>query len=718
VKAPGTKLINLIVHDTASGLSLWSEAPDSEVYGCIVYNNGWEGADRPHGHGIYSQNSTGKKTFKDNIVFNQFDKGIQIYGSSAAELRNFLVEGNTAFNAGLISLDRGSSENMVVAGGSNGPDEIVIQNNYFYGNELKGALGIGGDRAKDLIFRDNYVSHLSRFKYWATATVTGNTFVRDTSMIELYTTVDATSLPYNWEKNTFHSRELKYTPFGYYKSGSSGKGLSFGGWQQTTRFDDASTYVKARPTGAKVFVRPNQYQPGRGHVTVFNWNLSSTVSVDVGSILSSGQSYEVRNAQNYFASPVLTGTYNGSPLNIPMNGLSAATPVGLSTPPSTGPEFNVFVVQAMSSATAPAAATPANTVPTISSISNQTIAEDGATSAISFTISDSITSSSSLGLVGSSSNPTLVPNANIKFGGSASSRTVTVTPTPDKSGLATITISVTDGSLIATRLFSVTVTEVNDAPEISAASDLSIETDGGSASGSFSVSDEETSSGSLSVIGSSSNPALVPNSNVICSGTSGSRTVLVKSVAGAYGTATITLRVSDGERTDSTSFNVTVSKPLAPYVAVELEAGRLTSPMVITSSSGASAGGYVTSATVDQGSAVVTVNVPKSGEYAIWCRVLGRDGNRDSMFVSVDGGAEDIYDMTEGLWSSAWQWTPVNGRAGGRRPLALNPRVFTLSAGAHTITFRGREPGAGLDRIIVTSDPAFVPSDDITGLNL
>ena len=54
-----------------------------------------------------------------------------------------------------------------------------------------------------------------------------------------------------------------------------------------------------------------------------------------------------------------------------------------------------------------------------------------------------------------SSNLTLVPNANIVFGGSGASRTVTVTPVSGLSGTATITITLTDnGSLTASDTFT------------------------------------------------------------------------------------------------------------------------------------------------------------------------------------------------------------------------------------------------------------------------
>jgi hypothetical protein len=41
---------------------------------------------------------------------------------------------------------------------------------------------------------------------------------------------------------------------------------------------------------------------------------------------------------------VVSGTYEGGNVRIPMSGLHTAAPVGMDALPPTGPEFNVFVV--------------------------------------------------------------------------------------------------------------------------------------------------------------------------------------------------------------------------------------------------------------------------------------------------------------------------------------------------------------------------------------
>src|SRR5262249_39232351 len=96
--------------------------------------------------------------------------------------------------------------------------------------------------------------------------------------------------------------------------------------------------------------------------------------------------------------------------------------------------------------------------PTISAISNRTVAVNASTGPIPFTVSDPDSGAGNLVLNGVSSNPTVVPNANIVFGGSGSNRTLTITPAANQSGAAVITITVSDpGGLSASTSFTLTV---------------------------------------------------------------------------------------------------------------------------------------------------------------------------------------------------------------------------------------------------------------------
>lgn len=210
-----------------------------------------------------------------------------------------------------------------------------------------------------------------------------------------------------------------------------------------------------------------------------------------------------------------------------------------------------------------------NSAPTISNIFSRTITEDSSTGAINFTIGDDETAAGSLAVSGSSSNPALVGNSNIVFGGSGSVRTVSVTPFADASGETTITITVSDGTAIDTDTFRVTVSAVNDAPVISSIGNQSVSAGGATPVLGFTIDDVESAPGSLNVSASSSNATLVPASGIVLGGSGANRTIVVTPAGDASGTATITLTVSDGSASSSELFSVTVtgSDDAAPAVS-------------------------------------------------------------------------------------------------------------------------------------------------------
>jgi formylglycine-generating enzyme required for sulfatase activity len=210
-----------------------------------------------------------------------------------------------------------------------------------------------------------------------------------------------------------------------------------------------------------------------------------------------------------------------------------------------------------------------NSTPTISNITDQSINSGISTGAIPFTIGDTITAASSLTLSGSSSNTTLVPNANIIFGGSGENRTVTVTPASGKSGTATITVTVSDGPLSASDTFVLTV---NSAPTISNIADQTVIANGNTGALSFMIGDAQTAASSLTLSSSSSNTTLVPNANIVFDDTYplrgyGYRTVTVTPAGGQSGTVTITVTVSDGSLSMSDTFVLTIN-PAAAMVFI------------------------------------------------------------------------------------------------------------------------------------------------------
>ncbi len=97
-----------------------------------------------------------------------------------------------------------------------------------------------------------------------------------------------------------------------------------------------------------------------------------------------------------------------------------------------------------------------NLPPSLNTVSNQTTLENTGLS-IGFTVFDAESAPGSLVVTGSSSNTALVPNGNLLFGGSGSSRSLLITPAVSQFGTATITLTVSDGSASTSGTFILTV---------------------------------------------------------------------------------------------------------------------------------------------------------------------------------------------------------------------------------------------------------------------
>jgi Big-like domain-containing protein/parallel beta helix pectate lyase-like protein len=299
-QSQNVKLINLVIHDMpGKGIGAWSENTDAEIYGCLIYYNGMS----DHDHGIYVQNQNGTKRIADNIIFDQASHGIHGYGSSDAFLDNITIEGNTVFESGALLNE--SSRNILLGGGRVAQNPVVLSN-YTY---LRGSLGnsnVGYSAgATNAIVKNNFWIAgnvaLRLINLSPNSIVTGNFFAGP---------LDPPDAPTRWPSNTYRA---------------------------------------SRPTsGQSVFVRPNAYEPGRATITVYNWGKATGVAVDLAAAaLNLGDTFEIRDAEDFFGAPVAIGTYTGSPVTISMTGLTGVPPVGtvLRLPTHTAPEFGTFVIR-------------------------------------------------------------------------------------------------------------------------------------------------------------------------------------------------------------------------------------------------------------------------------------------------------------------------------------------------------------------------------------
>jgi len=96
-----------------------------------------------------------------------------------------------------------------------------------------------------------------------------------------------------------------------------------------------------------------------------------------------------------------------------------------------------------------------NVAPTISNIADQATKVGMSIGPIPFTVAD--VNTDPLTVTVSSSNTTLVPNANLVLGGSGANRTLTIAPAPGQTGTTTITVTVSDGQAQTSDTFVLTV---------------------------------------------------------------------------------------------------------------------------------------------------------------------------------------------------------------------------------------------------------------------
>jgi len=340
------KLINLVVHDGGTGIYTEPGAPGVEIYGCIVYNNGWQAGatDRGHGHAIYVKNNDGRKLVRHNIVFNQFGFGIHEYSDLGdGGLNGIDVEGNIAFDNGALAIPgTASAGNMQVGGEEPVNDATVVNNMTYYAptmSELNVRLGYGMVRGGTITASGNYAvggNPVLTVEDWTSAAIRNDTLVAAALVVTL---TDSSLAGQVWSDNRYYVDPLA-AAWGYLTTA-----YTFSEWRTMTGLSATDMVIPGTPLTTKVVVVPNLYEPGRGTVVVYNWGGQAAVTVDLSAVLAVGDHYAVRSVQALDGS-ILSGAYAGGAISLPMSPVPPPTPIGMSSSPApvTGPAFDVFVV--------------------------------------------------------------------------------------------------------------------------------------------------------------------------------------------------------------------------------------------------------------------------------------------------------------------------------------------------------------------------------------
>ncbi len=221
-----------------------------------------------------------------------------------------------------------------------------------------------------------------------------------------------------------------------------------------------------------------------------------------------------------------------------------------------------------------------NDAPLISRITAKTT-DENVPLTITFLVTDVDTDPKDLSIRADSGNDGLISDSRVLFFGqtnflsalSSSEMSLTMSPNTNQTGTATITLLVTDNSTnpparTATASFDLSVVPFNDAPTIRAITDISIPSGSTSTNVAFGVDDSD--SATVKVTATSSDETLVRNSNIRIfrdqAGTQpaedffapGNRWIRVTSEVGKRGNATITVTATDGAKTSTRTFTVSV----------------------------------------------------------------------------------------------------------------------------------------------------------------
>jgi uncharacterized repeat protein (TIGR01451 family) len=229
-----------------------------------------------------------------------------------------------------------------------------------------------------------------------------------------------------------------------------------------------------------------------------------------------------------------------------------------------------------------------NDPPSLPLLPDVETSEDITAGPFSFTIGDAETPEANLVLDVTSTNPALIDTPGIQFDGTGTNRTLSLTPVPDQSGTALLTISVTDEEGVSTRRsFQFTVHPVNDPPTLNPLAELLIAEN----SGRQTVALEGISSGAANEVQTLAVTASVDDANLIAglaasySSPETTGTLRFLPVPNAHGIARITVMVNDGQPINnlfSRDILVTIQPASQPPEPVILAISRVANTVSVT----------------------------------------------------------------------------------------------------------------------------------------
>ena len=138
------------------------------------------------------------------------------------------------------------------------------------------------------------------------------------------------------------------------------------------------------------------------------------------------------------------------------------------------------------------------------------------------------------------------------------------------------------------------------------------------------------------------------------------------------------------------------------YLRIEAESGAISNPAEVGTGDGSFANAYVRlaagsptgTANNPTGTWDFGFNVPSPATWYVWFRMYAPSSSSATWYEEIDG---DGFASIAPSASGAWEW--VAGRSYG------------LGSGLHVLTLGGGDPQARIDRVLVTDDAGFLPTE-------
>lgn len=336
----GLKIIHTKSHDLLYGAATDETARAAEIYGTVSLFNGMPGAAAgSSGAGLAVVRSPGPVRVTDNVAVHQCGVGLYLLPPAGA---TYAVEGNVAAASGAGC---NGAQNVLVTSALEGGSLRYVANET-YSEATGGGVSLGWSYAGNLDALEAWDNsnvggqYTTEVSNWRTVTFHDNRGYSDSVQVGLRPRAGGPEplAGYAWDGNAYFGRDdFRLVDFA--------TNIGFTGWTQRSGLDATSSLDGVSPSGTWLQVRPSSYERGRAMLVIYNWDLADTIRVDVTAVIPVGATFAIFDTQSLAGAPLVTATYDGAPVTVPMSGLVASAPSGRAPPPHTAPRFGVFWLQ-------------------------------------------------------------------------------------------------------------------------------------------------------------------------------------------------------------------------------------------------------------------------------------------------------------------------------------------------------------------------------------